>query len=90
MVARLAVKARGPSGVKFEISLERKVEAAWEQAQQAGWSYSHFIRHLFAILIVLRQRDRWVANAASPQKKRKPKKKDASVRDGHASLVAPS
>ena len=77
MDRQLAVGIKAPSGAKLEFSLERKIEAAWEQAQEAEWSYLRFCNHLFAILIVLRKRDRWTANAANTQKKKKSRKKGA-------------
>ena len=75
---RLTAKVMTPKGGKLEFSMERTIDQAWERAQHAGWSYSRFFMHLLAILVVLRQRDRWNASAA-PQRKKRPKKEGATL-----------
>lgn len=76
MAGRLTAEVKTPKGCKLEFSIERTIEATWERSQHAGWSFPRFFMHVFAILIVLRQRDRWAANAVS-QRKKKPKKRGA-------------
>lgn len=80
---KLPAEVAIPKEGKLEFSMERTTEQMWERAQHAGWSHSRFFMHLIAILIVLRKRDRWVASAAS-QQKRKSKKKGAQ--EAHPSL----
>jgi hypothetical protein len=71
---RLTAEVRIPAGSKLEFSIERTIDATWERAQHAGWSYPRFFMHVFAILVVLRQRDRWTASTVTKQKKRAKKK----------------
>ena len=71
---RLTAEVATPKGGKLEFSIERTIDATWERAQHAGWSYLRFFMHVSAILIVLRQRDRWTASTVSPQKRRAKKK----------------
>jgi len=43
---------------KNKALLERRVERLWLQSRSLGWSYSDFVNHLTAVLLVLRHRSR--------------------------------
>lgn len=43
---------------KFNASLEKKIERAWFEAKQLGWTYNRFVVCLFETLIVLKQRQK--------------------------------
>ena len=47
---------RAPHGSKLKMSIERKIENIWLDAEQLGWSYTDFVAHLLEVLIVLNHR----------------------------------
>ncbi len=47
---------RAPHGSKLKMSIERKIENIWLEAEQLGWSYTDFVAHLLEVLIVLNHR----------------------------------
>lgn len=45
-----------PHGSKLKMSIERKIENIWLEAEQLGWSYTDFVSYLLEVLIVLNHR----------------------------------
>ncbi len=76
-----AAAQRAPHGSKLKMSIERKIENVWLEAEQLGWSYTDFVSYLLEVLIVLNHRT--LPPKLTPNQ-------NPSEEDGNNTLVEPA